>query len=393
MAEKRDYYEVLGVDRNATDDMIKSAYRKLAKKYHPDLNPDDKTAEAKFKELGEAYEVLSDKEKRARYDQFGHAGVDPSYGAGAGAGGYGGGFGGFEMDLGDLFGSFFGGGGGFGGFGGGARRGGPNSPKRGGDIRISLPLTFMEAAHGCVKTINISVMETCDECGGSGAAKGTSPVTCETCRGTGYVTVQQSMFGTVMRSTKPCPDCAGKGKKIEKPCPKCGGSGRVKAKRKIEITVPAGINDEQSLNLRGRGDAGINGGPSGDVVVVVSIRPDVLFERRDFDVYVTVPVSFTEAALGAEVLVPTVDGKIKFNIPEGTQPDTVFRLKGKGIQHINSRDRGDQYVTVAIEVPRKLSRDQKQALKDLEKQLSVDKNYDRRKSFTDRIKKMFGAEK
>lgn len=388
MAEKRDYYEILGVDRNASDDMIKSAYRKLAKKYHPDLNPDDKTAEAKFKELGEAYEVLSDKEKRARYDQFGHAGVDPSYGAGSG--GYGG-FGGFEMDLGDILGSFFGGSG-FGGFGGSTRRGaGPNSPKRGGDIRISLPLTFMEAAHGCVKAINISVMETCDECGGSGAAKGTSPVTCATCHGTGYVTVQQSMFGTVMRSTKPCPDCAGKGRRIEKPCSKCGGSGRVKVKRKIEITVPAGINDEQSLNLRGRGDSGINGGPSGDVIVVISIRPDVLFERRDCDVYVTVPVSFTEAALGAEIVVPTVDGKIKFTVPEGTQPDTVFRLKGKGIQHINSTAKGDQYVTVVIEVPKKLSRDQKQTLRELDKQLSVDKNYDKRKSFLDRIKKMFGS--
>ena len=392
MADKRDYYEVLGVDRNASDDQIKTAYRKLAKKYHPDLNPDDKAAEAKFKELGEAYEVLSDKDKRGRYDQFGHAGVDPSYGAGQGYGGFGGFGGGFEMDLGDLFGSFFGGSG-FGGFGSGTRRSSSaNAPKRGGDVRVSVPLTFMEAAHGCVKTININVMETCDECGGSGAAAGTQPVTCETCHGSGYVTVQQNMFGTVMRSSKPCPDCGGKGKRIEKPCGKCSGSGRVRTKRKIEVTIPAGINDEQSLQIRGRGDAGLNGGPAGDVVVLITIRPDLLFERQGYDVYVTVPISFTEAALGAEVTVPTVDGKIKFTVPDGTQPDTVFRLRGKGIQRLNSTARGDQYVTVMIEVPKKLSQKQKDALRRLDEELSVDKNYDKRKSFLDKIKKMFGAE-
>ena len=392
MADKRDYYEVLGVDRNASDDQIKSAYRKLAKKYHPDLNPDDKSAEAKFKELGEAYEILSDKDKKARYDQFGHAGVDPSYGAagGYGAGGFGGGF---DMDLGDIFGSIFGSG--FGGFGGGntRRSSSANAPRRGGDVRVSLPLTFLEAAHGCVKTININAMESCSECSGSGAAKGTSPVTCSTCGGTGHVTVQQSMFGTVMRSSKPCPDCGGKGKRIEKPCPKCQGGGRVKTKRKLEINIPAGINDEQSLSLRGRGDAGLNGGPSGDVIVIITIRPDLLFERRDFDVYVTVPISFTDAALGGEIVVPTIDGKIKFTVPDGTQPDAVFRLRGKGIKHINSSSRGDQYVTVVVEVPKKLSKEQKESLKSLENSLTVDKNYDKRKSFVDRLKKVFGADK
>lgn len=389
MAEKRDYYEVLGVDRNATEDQIKAEYRKKAKKYHPDLNPDDPTAEANFKEVNEAYEVLSDKEKRARYDQFGHAGVDPSYGAGGyGAGGFGGGF---DMDLGDIFSQIFGGG----GFGGGQQRSrsSANSPKRGGDIHVSLPLTFMEAAHGCAKTITINVMDVCAECGGSGAAKGTQPVTCDHCHGTGYVTVQQqSMFGTVMRSTRPCPHCNGKGKTIASPCSKCGGSGRVKVKRKLEVKVPAGIDDEQSLSIRGRGDAGINGGPAGDVIVVISVRPDPLFERKRYDVYVNVPISFAQAALGDEITVPTIDGKIKFTVPDGTQPDTVFRLRGKGIPYLNKSGQGDQYVEVSIEVPKKLSRDQKAALKELEATLSVDKNYDKRKSFADRIKRAFGKD-
>ncbi len=390
MAQKRDYYEVLGVNRTATDDEIKTAYRKLAKKYHPDLNPDDKSAEAKFKELGEAYEVLSDKDKRAKYDQFGHAGVDSTYGAGGGYGpGYGGGFSGFDMgDLGDIFGSFFG------GFGGGSstrRSSNANAPRRGGDIRVSLPLSFMEAAHGCKKTLNINVMETCPYCSGSGAAKGTSPVTCDQCGGSGYVTVQKSMFGSVMRSSQPCPKCGGKGKTVEKPCGKCSGSGRVRVKRKVDVNVPAGIDDEQMLSLRNRGDAGINGGPNGDVIAVVSVRPDALFERERSDVYVTVPIGYAQAVLGAEVVVPTIDGKIKFTVPDGTQPGAVFRLKGKGIPHVNNdRQRGDQYVTVQIEVPKKLSKEQRKELEEFEAALSVDKNYEKRKGFADRIKKAFG---
>ena len=389
MAEKRDYYEVLGVNRNASDDEIKSAYRKLAKKYHPDLNPDDATAESKFKELGEAYEVLSDKEKRSRYDQFGMAGVDPSYGAGQGFGGFGGGY---DMDLGDIFSQFFGGGSGF-GFGGSSRRSSSaNSPRKGGDVRVTLPLTFLEAAHGCTKTIQINVMETCQECGGNGAAKGTEPVTCEHCHGTGYVTVQQNMFGTVMRSSQPCPECHGTGKKIEKPCSKCSGTGRVRTKKKLEVNVPAGINDEQMLSLRGRGDAGTNGGPNGDVIIVIDLQSDPLFERDGSDVYVTVPITYTEAALGAEIVVPTIDGKIKFTVPDGTQPGAVFRMRGKGIPHINSTQRGDQYVTVMLEVPKKLSKEQKNLLKQLDQSLSDDKNYNNRKSFADKLKKAFGKD-
>ncbi|MEG1016332.1 MAG: molecular chaperone DnaJ, partial [Oscillospiraceae bacterium] len=380
-----------GVDRNATDEQIKSEYRKKAKKFHPDLNPDDPTAEAKFKELGEAYEVLSDKTKRARYDQFGHAGVDPSYGAGQGFGGFGG-AGSFDMgDLGDIFGSLFGGG--FGGFGGGSSsrtRQSSNSAKRGSDVHVSMPLTFMEAAHGCTKTININVMDTCEDCRGSGATPGTAPITCSKCGGSGFVTVQsQSIFGGVMRQTRPCPDCGGKGKKIEKPCAKCQGSGRVKLKRKLEVKIPAGIDDDQSLSLRGQGDAGINGGQHGDVVVVVTVRPDLLFERKRYDVYVSVPISIAQASLGAEITVPTIDGKIKFTVPDGTQPDTAFRLRDKGIPYLNGKGRGDQYVEIVLEIPKKLSREQKQLLTQFESTMSDDKNYDKRKSFADNIRKMF----
>lgn len=386
MAEKRDYYEVIGVDRNASEETIKTEFRKKAKKYHPDLNPDDPVAEANFKELNEAYEVLSDKEKRAKYDQFGHAGVDPSYGAGRGYGGYG--TGGYGVDLGDIFSSFFGQG--FGGGFGGRQRANPNAPRRGGDVHVSLPLTFMEAVHGTKKVIQVNVTDTCSECHGSGAAPGTQPTTCETCHGSGYVTVQQNMFGTVMRSTQPCTACGGTGKKVERPCAKCAGNGRVRTKRRLEVNVPAGIDDDQSLSLRGRGDAGINGGPAGDVVIVISVRPDTLFERRRYDVYVTIPITYGEAALGAEVEVPTIDGKIKFAVPDGTQSDAVFRLKNKGIPHLNGKGRGDQYVTVHVETPKKLSREQKQALRSFEESLSPDRNYEKRKSFGDRVKKSFG---
>ncbi|MEA4911918.1 MAG: molecular chaperone DnaJ [Oscillospiraceae bacterium] len=391
MAEKRDYYEVLGVNRNATDEEIKSAFRKMAKKYHPDLNPDDPNATKKMQEVKEAYEVLSDKQTRAKSDQFGHAGVDPSYGAGQGFGGFGGGTGGFDVDLGDIFGSFFGQG--FGGFGGSGRQSSQSAAKRGGDIRLSLPLTFMEAAHGCTKTIAINVMDGCPECGGSGAAKGSAPETCDQCHGTGYITVQSSsIFGSVMRTSKPCPKCGGKGKIIKNPCAKCSGSGRVKTKRKLDIKIPAGIDDEQSLSVRGKGDAGINGGPNGDVIVVVSVRPDPLFERQRYDVLVTVPITYAEAALGAEIVVPTVDGRIKFTVPDGTQTDTTFRLRGKGIPYLNGGGRGDQLVQVVVEVPKKLSREQKAALQSFDGALNADKSYEERKNFNDRMKKAFGKE-
>ena len=382
MADKRDYYEVLGIDRNASEEQIKSEYRKKAKKYHPDLNPGDKEAEARFKELGEAYEVLSDKEKKARYDQFGHAGVDPSYGAGRAAYGSG-----FSMDLGDLFGTIFGS-----GFGGNAqtqRRYNPSAPRKGNDIHINIPISFMESVKGVKKTVNISPFEACDNCKGSGAAPGTQPKTCPDCRGTGYVTVQQPMmFGTV-QSTRPCQRCSGKGKIIDNPCPKCSGQGRIKQNRRIEITIPAGIDDEQSLSINARGDAGINGGPAGNVIAIISVRPDPLFVRNHYDVYINAPISFTEATVGAKIIVPSIDGKTELSIPTGTQSGDTFRLKGKGIPFVNGRGRGDQYVKVIIEVPKKLSREQRQALEKFEASLAIDKNYEKRKVFEDRIKRDF----
>lgn len=382
MAEKRDYYEVIGVNKNATADELKAEYRKKAKKYHPDLNPDNREqAEAKFKELNEAYEVLSDPEKRRKYDQFGHAGVDPSYGAGYGQAG------GFQMDLGDLFGSIFGQ-----GFGGGAQsaRSNPNGPKRGGDVHVSVVLSFMEAVHGCTKSVNVNVLETCSDCNGTGAKAGTSPVSCTQCGGSGYVRTQQRTPFGVIQNTAPCSKCGGKGKIIESPCGKCGGNGRVRVRRKLDINIPAGVDDEQTLQVTGRGDAGVNGGGNGDVVVVVSVRPDTLFERNRYDVSVTMPVSFATATLGGEVVVPTIDGKLQISIPEGTPSGKVLRLREKGIRYLNGKGRGDQYVTVVVEVPRKLSREQKSALQSFEASLNVERNYEQQRAVADRIKKTFG---
>lgn len=374
---------MLGIAKGAGADEIKSAYRKLAKKYHPDLNPDNKEAEAKFKEINEAYEILSDADKKARYDQFGHAGVDPSYGAGQG--GFGGGFGG--VDLGDIFGDIFGGG--FGGFGGGSRRtANPNAPRRGADIRVSLVLTFMEAVHGCKKTVSVNRKEPCPDCGGTGAAKGTSPETCPDCRGTGFVTVQQRTPFGVMQSSQPCSRCSGKGKIIKTPCSKCHGAGKTASSKRVEVTVPAGIDDDQSLRLQGLGDAGSNGGPAGDLIVIVTVRPDALFERDRFDVHVAVPITYSQAVLGAEVVVPTIDGKVQYNVPEGTQSGTVFRLKGKGIQYVNGRARGDQYVRVNVEIPKKLNKTQREALKKFEDSLK-EENYEQRKGFFKTIKDKF----
>ena len=382
MAEKRDYYEVLGVSKAASDDEIKSAYRKLAKKYHPDLNPDDKAAEEKFKEVGEAYEVLSDKEKRGRYDQFGHAGVDPNYGAGGG--GFNGGFGG--VDLGDLFGDLFGGG--FGGFGGGRRTANPNAPRKGGDIRVSLVLSFMEAVHGCAKTVSVNRQDACPECGGTGAAKGSSPETCPDCRGTGFVTVQQRTPFGVMQSSQPCSRCGGKGKIIKSPCTKCHGSGKTAGTKRVEVKVPAGIDDDQSMRLAGLGDAGANGGPAGDLIVIVTVRPDAMFERDRFDVHVTVPITYSQAVLGAEIVVPTIDGKVQYTVPEGTQSGTTFRLRGKGIQYVNGRGKGDQYVKAVVEIPKKLTKTQREALTKFEDSLKDD-NYEQRKGFFKSLKDKF----
>ncbi|MEG1639733.1 MAG: molecular chaperone DnaJ [Ruthenibacterium sp.] len=386
MAEKRDYYEVLGIAKTATDDEIKSAYRKLAKKYHPDLNPDNKGAEDKFKEVGEAYEVLSDKDKKARYDQFGHAGVDPNFGAGGG--GFGGGFGGGGVDLGDLFGDLFGGGGGFGG--GQRRSANPNAPRRGADIRVSLVLSFMEAVHGCTKTVSVNKQDACPECGGSGAAKGTSPETCSSCRGSGFVTVQQRTPFGVMQSSQPCSHCGGKGKIIKTPCSKCHGSGKTAVTKRVEVKVPTGIDDDQSMRLSGLGDTGSNGGPAGDLIVIVTVRPDTMFERDGYDVHVTVPLTYSQAVVGAQVVVPTIDGKVEYTVPEGTQSGTTFRLRSKGIQYVNGRGRGDQYVHVTVEIPKKLTKAQREALKNFEDTLKDD-NYEQRKGFFKSLKDKFDA--
>ena len=383
MAEqKRDYYEVLGVQKGCSDDELKKAYRKVANQYHPDLNPGDAEAEAKFKEANEAYAILSDPEKRQRYDQFGHAGVDPNFGAGgAGAGGF------DFSDFGDIFDTFFGGSGGFGfgGFGGSTRTRNPNGPIRGNNVNISINLSFLEAAKGCKKTININRMVRCEDCNGSGASAGTTPEVCPDCHGSGQVMTQQRTPFGVMQSARPCSKCGGTGKIIKDPCKKCNGMGRSRKAVRLEVSVPAGIDDGQTFVLRGQGDDGLNGGPAGDVNVTVSVRKDALFERDGYDVWCDVPITFCQAVLGAEVTVPTIDGKVSYNVPEGTQPNTVFRLRNKGIPYVNGRGRGDQYVRVSIEVPTNLSSKQKEALKDFDSSCS-DKNYNKRKGFFEKLK-------
>ncbi len=378
--QKKDYYEVLGIDRSASDDEIKKAYRKAAKKYHPDLNPGNAEAEKNFKEVNEAYEVLSDANKKARYDQFGHAGVDPNFGAGgAGAGGFD--FG----DLGDIFGQFFGGG--FGGFGGGARSN-PNAPRRGNDTSATINLSFEEAAKGCSKTINVTKIENCPDCNGSGAEKGTTPKTCPVCHGSGRVNVtQRTPFGA-MQTQKVCDSCRGSGKIIDNPCKTCAGKGRIRKSREQKIDVPAGIDDGQIINLRGGGDAGVNGGPSGDLRINVSVRPHPIFERDGFDVYCEIPITFTQAALGDEITVPTLDGKVKFTIHEGTQPGDEFKLRNKGIQRLNYSGRGDQYVKIVVEVPKHLNSKQKELLKQFG-EISDDKNYNKNSSFFEKLKNIF----
>lgn len=379
MADKRDYYEVLGVSKNASDDEIKKAHRKLAKKYHPDLNKDNPEAAEKFKELNEAYEVLSDKDKKAKYDQFGFAGVDPNYGGGAG--GFGG-FGGFDMgDLSDIFGSFFG---------GGSTRSRRNAPQRGETLQQRVMLSFEEAAFGCEKEITIGRVETCEECGGSGAASGTSAETCSSCRGTGTVTQTQRTPLGMFQTQGPCPNCRGTGKIIKTPCKKCGGKGKVRNSRTLKVKIPAGIDDGQSIQLRGQGGAGTNGGPAGDVIVTIGIRPHPLFTREGSDVICEIPISFTQAALGASLQVPTIDGKIEYQVPEGTQTGTVFRMRGKGIQNVNGRGRGDQFVRVNIEVPKNLSQKQKDLLREFE--ASSNANHTARQGFWEKMKNAFKGE-
>ena len=383
MAEKRDYYEVLGVEKSASDAEIKSAYRKKAKKYHPDLNPGDAEAEKNFKEVNEAYEVLSDADKKQKYDTYGHAGVDPNFGAGGG--GWSGGFGGAGIDLDDIFGSFFGGG--FGGGFGGQQRRNPNAPRRGGDVHIGLSISFMEAVHGCTKTVTITRQENCPDCGGSGAKKGTHAETCSECRGTGQVMQQQRTPFGVIQNARPCPKCGGKGKIIKEPCAKCHGNGRVNVQVKKEVNIPAGIDDEQSLALRGEGDMGTNGGAAGDVIIVVNVKKDQMFERRKYDIYVNVPITYSQAVLGAEIVVPTIDGKVQYTVPEGTQTGTVFRLRGKGVPVLNSSSRrGDQFVRVNIEVPKNLTKKQKELLEEFAKSVGDD-SYTERKSFFEKLLK------
>ena len=386
--EKRDYYEVLGVSKGASDAEIKKAYRKLAMKYHPDYNPGDKDAEAKFKEINEANEVLSDPKKRQLYDQYGFAGVDPTYAAqnGGGPGGFSG-FGGDGVDLGDIFGDIFGGG--FGGFGGSSRQANnPNAPRKGQDIRVRITLSFDEAVHGCKKNITITRQQECTECHGSGCAAGASPETCPDCGGRGFVIRQQRTPFGVMQSQQPCSHCGGRGTIIRNPCKTCRGTGKTAARKSLEINIPAGIDDDQNIALRGQGDAGSNGGPAGDVIVHVTVKADPMFERDGYDVTIHVPITFSQAVLGDDVEVPTVDGRIVQHIPEGTQSGTKFRLRGQGIQYLNGRGRGDQYVIVDVEIPKKVTRAQREALKAFEDSMKED-NYEKRKGFFKNLRDRF----
>ena len=380
MAEnKRDYYEVLGVQKSASADEIKKAYRKAAMKYHPDRNPGDKEAEAKFKEVGEAYEVLSDDSKRQRYDQFGFAGVDPSYGGG-GNGPYGAGFSGFGDfgDFGDIFGEFFGGG-------RSSRQSAQNAPRRGENIMSHLELTFEEAAFGCEKEVATPRIENCAVCNGSGSSDGVIE-TCTQCGGRGQVRSVQNFMGMQMQSTTTCPMCSGRGKIVKNPCNTCKGKGKVRKTNRVKVKIPAGVDAGQSVRVRGEGSVGTNGGANGDLLVEIYIKRHAIFTREDFDVLCEVPITFTQAALGAEIEVPTIDGKVKYDIPEGTQTGKEFVLRDKGIPEVgNPRRRGNHRFTVVVETPTKLSKEQKELLRQLD--ATLDKNG------TPKIKKFFDTVK
>ena len=377
MADKRDYYEVLGISKNASEDEIKKAYRSLAKKYHPDMNPGDAEAEARFKEVNEAYDVLSDSDKRAKYDRFGHDAFDPASGGG-GYGGFGG-FGGADFDFGDIFSSFFGGG-------GGSSRSRANAPQEGDDVGTRVSISFEEAAFGCKKEVSFARIESCPDCGGSGAQGSSDVEKCPECHGLGRVTVRQQTMLGYMQTQRTCQRCAGRGKIIKNPCKNCNGKGRIRINKKLEVNIPSGIDNGQNIILRGQGSAGLNGGPSGNLIIEIRVREDKIFRREGNNIYCEVPISFAEATLGAEIDVPVLGGgSEKFRIPEGTQSGTTFRLKNKGIKHLNSNAKGDMYVSVVVEVPKSLSRKQKEALKELEKTLS-DASYEKRKSFFERLK-------
>ena len=374
MADKRDYYEVLGIQKGASDTDIKKAYRSLAKKYHPDVNPGDKEAEAKFKEVNEAYEVLSDADKKAKYDQYGHAAFDPA-GSGFGGGGFGG-FGGFDVDLGDIFGSFFG---------GGSSRQRRNGPQRGDDIELNVTISFEEAVFGCKKDVSFQRYSKCSSCSGSGSADGKSE-TCPSCRGTGQRRVMQNLGGMQFQSTTTCDTCRGTGKYIKTPCQKCRGSGFERVTKKLTVDIPAGIDHGKGLIIRGAGNDGKNGGGAGDVLVMVSVRPSATFKREGYTLYCEVPITIAEATLGAEIEVPTLEGMEKFTIPEGTQTGTTFTLKQKGVPMINSNRRGDLIFRVNVEVPKGLSEKQKELLRAFAKECG-ENNYAKKKNFFKKDKK------
>jgi len=375
MATKRDYYEVLGVDKGADESQIKSAYRKLAMKYHPDRNPDDKVAEDKFKEASEAYEVLSDSQKRSQYDQFGHAGAQGGFGGGGFSGDFSG-FGGFE----DIFENFFGG-----GFGSSSRS--RNAPRPGNNLRYNMKISFKEAFFGIEKKINYNRVESCSACKGTGAKDGKELSTCGNCNGTGQVhTVRNTMLGrqTVVQA---CPKCHGNGKIIKVRCGDCGGSGRLQKKKAVNVKIPAGIDTGQSIKMRGLGEAGHNGGPMGDLLVAITVTPHKLYKRQHADLHIEVPISMVDATIGTELDVPHFDGSFKYTIPEGTQNGTVFKVKGKGIARLNTSKHGDLYLHIKVVVPKKLSRSQKEKLKEISSQLS-DKHYAEIKSYKDNSKAM-----
>ena len=385
MADKRDYYEVLGVDKGADDATLKKAYRTLAKKYHPDMNPDNAEAEAKFKEVNEAYEVLSDSDKRAKYDQFGHAAFDPTAGGGYGGGGFGG-FGGFGDfgDIGDIFGSFFGG-----GFGGGSQQR-RNGPVRGEDISVRVTISFEEAAFGVKKDITYNRIQKCDTCKGSGAAEGTHPETCSACGGSGQRRVTQRIGGMAFQSTTTCDKCRGTGKIIKNPCDNCRGTGYVRISKKLSVTIPAGIDDGERIALRGQGSEGRNGGPAGDLIIVVSVRSHSIFERSGNNIYCEIPITVAEATLGAEIEVPTLEGDVKYTIPEGTQPGTTFTIRQKGIPHVhNANRRGDLIFAVNVEIPKGLSEKQKDHMRAFAESCG-NGNYSKKSGF---FKKFFDGKK
>ncbi|MEY2706356.1 MAG: hypothetical protein RI905_105 [Pseudomonadota bacterium] len=379
MANKRDFYDILGVARNATDDEIKKSYRKLAMKYHPDRNPDSKEAEDKFKEAKEAYEMLSDPQKRAAYDQYGHAGVDPNMG---GFGGGGQGFGGFSDAFGDIFGDIFGGGGG----GGRGGRGGPQV-YRGADLRYSMEISLEEAAHGHDTQIRVPSWSNCDSCGGDGAEPGSKVETCTTCHGAGQVRVAQGFFS--MQQT--CPRCSGSGKHIPKPCKKCHGAGKIKSQKTLEVKIPAGIDDGMRIRSSGNGEPGVNGGPSGDLYVEVHIKDHPVFQREGEDLHCEMPISFIDAALGGEIEVPTLSGKASFDVPEGTQSGRVFRLRSKGIKSLRTALPGDLYIHVQVETPVKLNDTQKDLLRKFDESLKSggSKHSPQQKGWLDRVKDFF----